>query len=222
MADGVDHIDIYADVGEEFNQVGEGLGAAAGAAAGRTLTRAAAGREPARLQTVRPWHLWAAPRCAASPHTLFSRVVLWAAGLWSAGPGLRAVTAARPLAPSWGRPHAPLLATVAGASRRARPRVRGGENGPPRPLPRRGPERETLAERASARRLHPGPAASGSDSSRRSILCLCPRTVASWKAAFTALCIPRAGSPWDPASVGDRFRRGVPGPAPGSPRGKAA
>lgn len=64
MADGVDHIDIYADVGEEFNQVREGPGSAADAdaAAARTLTRAAAGREPARLQTVRPWRLRAAPR----------------------------------------------------------------------------------------------------------------------------------------------------------------
>jgi hypothetical protein len=33
MADGVDHIDIYADVGEEFNQVREGPGSAAAAAA---------------------------------------------------------------------------------------------------------------------------------------------------------------------------------------------
>lgn len=50
MADGVDHIDIYADVGEEFNQVGEGLGlgsaAEADGAAAWTLTGVAAGREP--------------------------------------------------------------------------------------------------------------------------------------------------------------------------------
>lgn len=45
-------------------------------------------------------------------------------------------------------------------------------------------------------RLFPGLACrSGSDSCRRSILSPCPRTVASWKAAFTALCIPRARFP---------------------------
>lgn len=52
MADGVDHIDIYADVGEEFNQVGEGLGLGLGSAADAdgaaawTLTGVPAGREP--------------------------------------------------------------------------------------------------------------------------------------------------------------------------------
>lgn len=158
MADGVDHIDIYADVGEEFNQVreGPGLRRRRGRCRGLDawLTRAAAGREPASLQTVRPWRLRAAPPCATSPHPLFSRVVLRVAELWSAGPGRRAAAAAaRP--PPAARPFLrtashPIVGSVAGASRRARPRVRGGENGPPRPLPRCRPEGEALVRRALA------------------------------------------------------------------------
>lgn len=98
----------------------------------------------------------------------------------------------RRLAPlCWRRP--------AGASRRARPgqgpRVCGEENGPPpRPLPCRG-SRGKPGEARAVRRLFPPPSRSGSDFSLRSILSPCRRTVASWKAAFTALCIPRAGFP---------------------------
>lgn len=64
MADGVDHIDIYADVGEEFNQVREGPGPRrqSGRRCGPDADPgSAAGCEPARLQTVRPCRLWAAP-----------------------------------------------------------------------------------------------------------------------------------------------------------------
>lgn len=45
----------------------------------------------------------------------------------------------------------PIVGSVAGASRRARPRVRGGENGPPRPLPRGRPEGKPWPGRALAR-----------------------------------------------------------------------
>lgn len=63
------------------------------------------------------------------------------------------------------------------------------------PSPAAGSRREPGGARAGPR-LSPGLACrSGSDSSRRSILSPWPRTVASWKAAFTALCIPRAGFP---------------------------
>lgn len=73
MADGVDHIDIYADVGEEFNQVREGPGSRrrVGRRYGREEDSGpAAGREPAWLQTVRPWRLWAAPPDPGAAPTL--------------------------------------------------------------------------------------------------------------------------------------------------------
>lgn len=69
--------------------------------------------------------------------------------------------------------------------------MRGGRTGRPcAPSPAAGARRKPGGARAG-RRLAPGPAA------RAPILpvapfCLCRRTVASWKAAFTALCIPRA------------------------------
>lgn len=106
MADGVDHIDIYADVGEEFNQVREGPGRRRrrGRCRGPDawLAGATAGREPASLQTVRPWRLRAAPPCATSPHPLFSRVVLRAAGSGAQGP-----VAVQPPPPPAARPFLP-------------------------------------------------------------------------------------------------------------------
>lgn len=193
MADGVDHIDIYADVGEEFNQVRKGPGSAAAApadgAAAWTLAGAAAGREPARVQTVRPWRLRAAPPSAASPRPLFSRVVLRVAGS-----GARAAAAVQP-------PPQPLprggLTPHCWRRRRALPaelgRVCGaGRTGRRAPSP--AARRRGSPGRARALRLLLGPAARVPIPPRRSILCLCPRTVASWKAAFTSLCIPRAGS----------------------------
>lgn len=76
--------------------------------------------------------------------------------------------------------------------------MRGGGServAPAAPSPAAGSRREPRGARAGPR-LSPGLACcSGSDSSSRSILSPCRRTVASWKAAFTALCIPRAGFP---------------------------
>lgn len=89
----------------------------------------------------------------------------------------------------------------ADASRRARPgggpRVRGERTGRPRPsspLPRRrvGGEGRRSARRPPAASW---PSRSGPAASRCSILCLCRCAVASWKAALTALCIPRAQFP---------------------------
>lgn len=112
MADGVDHIDIYADVGEEFNQVREGLGSAtdADAAAAWTLaTRVAAGGPRAGLGC-RPCALGASgPRrcvsvCAARrPLTPCSR----ASFMRAAGSGARGPVAVQPPARRLARPPFP-------------------------------------------------------------------------------------------------------------------
>lgn len=103
---------------------------------------------------MRPWRLRAAPPCATSPHPLFSRVVLRAAGSGARGPV--AVQRPPPPAPFSGRLHAPLLARwralpaelgrVCGAGRTGRraPSPAAGLRGSP--------------GWARARRLHPVPA----------------------------------------------------------------
>lgn len=118
----------------------------------------------------------------------------------AAGPRARTRVALQP-------PSAPPSPPIVSGGRRALPAALGPGSGAAcvrrgfrtaryrAPSPAAGSRREPGGARAGPR-LFPGLACrSGSDCSRRSILSPCPRTVASWKAAFTALCIPRAGFP---------------------------
>lgn len=172
MADGVDHIDIYADVGEEFNQVREGLGPRrrSGRRCGPDADPGpAAGCEPARLQTVRPCRLWAAPShpgaAPPSPLVLPRRF----AGRGRYGPPRGPVrgrgppcSRRRPLPRRHHPPHC--WRRPAGASRRARPgrwgRVcaagRTGRRRAPSPAAR---SRKKPGGARAGRRLFPGPAA---------------------------------------------------------------
>lgn len=210
MADGVDHIDIYADVGEEFNQVGEGLGlgsaADADGAAAWTLIGVTAGREPGSAADREPGASGPRRCVCGVPLTPCSRASFLRAVERGAGPLCsRRRPPARSSLPQGG------LTSHCWLRWRALPaelgRVCGaGRTGPPRPLPRRPPDGgggRSPAGRARARPPPPPsrPCCSGSDSSRRSILCLLVRARSpSWKAAFTAFCIPRAGSPGLPCS----------------------
>lgn len=121
MADGVDHIDIYADVGEEFNQVREGPGPrrrSGGRCGPDAGPGPAAGCEPAPLQTVRfcrrglcPRPRRGAPLAPRSTASFRGPRALRPA----AGPGARP-RAARlpPLAPPSSPPRSPLLAAAGG------------------------------------------------------------------------------------------------------------
>lgn len=177
MADGVDHIDIYADVGEEFNQAWA-QAHAAGWAALRRGTRTSGplrATSPARLQTVRPWRQWAAPPGRRSARLALVLPRRFVGGgrrhppRGSADAGHCAAAAGssprRRLAPHcWRRP--------AGASRLARPgrrggvRGRGGRAAPCAPSPAAARSRKA-AGRAPAFTL-PRPCRSGSDSFGRS------------------------------------------------------
>lgn len=134
MADGVDHIDIYADVGEEFNQVRKGLGARR-----RSGRRCGRGADPGppRAASRRGCRQCACASCgpsadpsAAPPRRSFYGVVTQAAGpTASAGPGARPPGLAR--GENWAP--APLLSPPP-------PPRRGG-----RPAERAPPARRVLA-----------------------------------------------------------------------------
>jgi hypothetical protein len=168
MADGVDHIDIYADVGEEFNQVREGPGgpaANAGGAAARTLTgdrgergggegapRAGAAADRAPLLLLGR----ATDPAPLRPSVLPRRFA--GLGSWSADAGLRAAAAGSSLAAA-SRP-------IVGGGQRALPAALGrvcaaGRTGRRAPSPAAG--RRGSPGGARARRcVLPGPPAPGS------------------------------------------------------------
>lgn len=224
MADGVDHIDIYADVGEEFNQVGEGLGlgsaADADGAAAWTLIGVTAGREPGSAADREPGASGPRRCVCGVPLTPCSRASFLRAVERGAGPLCsRRRPPARSSLPQGG------LTSHCWLRWRALPaelgRVCGaGRTGPPRPLPRRPPDggggEALLAGRAPVRRLlHPGPAA------RVPIPPVAPFCVflsahgrphgRPHSQPFVSRAPGLLGSL---ARVGDRFRCGARGPAP--------
>lgn len=167
------------------------------------------GCEPARLQPVRPCRPWAVPpgsgAASLSPLVLPRRFAGRGRCGQPRGPRARTRAAVQPpSAPPSPLPRLPLLAAAGG---RALPAALGPGSGAAcvwRGFSTGRYRAPSLAARSRSEpggaragpRLFPGLACrSGSDSCRRSILSPCPRTVASWKAAFTALCIPRAGFP---------------------------
>lgn len=172
MADGVDHIDIYADVGEEFNQVRERARAhAAEAGAAAAQTQALGPPRAASRRRCRPCAFAAAGRAPTParrpPRPSFYGVVLRAADS-ATRRGTRSAAAGRKAAASGSSLAAASLPIVGGGRRALRVAlgpawgtacVCGGESGPPpRPLPCRGPRREPGEARA-ARRPLPGRAA---------------------------------------------------------------
>lgn len=207
MADGVDHIDIYADVGEEFNQVGEGLGlgstADADGAAAWTLIGVTAGREPGSAADREPGASGPRRCVCGVPLTPCSRASFLRAVERGAGPLCsRRHPPARSSLPQGG------LTSHCWLRWRALPaelgRVCGaGRTGPPRPLPRRRPDW------GGAKPCWPGARPSAASSIPALLLGFrflpslhfvssCPRTVALMEGRIHSLLYPARRVSWAP------------------------